>query len=382
MISHRVAIIGAGTSGVSAAVALADRSIKPLLLDRADQVGSSWRNRYDRLRLNTGKQFSHLPNRPYPKGTPTFPTRDQVIDHIQRHANQDGIELRLNCTAQWLDRHEGHWRLTTSTGTVEAAQVVVATGFDHEPFIPDWPGRDRWPGDLIHSSQYRNPLPYNGKRVLVVGAGCSGMEIAYDLATGGAAKVWLAIRTPPNIMLRTGPGGIPGDFIATPLYHAPIRLADAIARFSRRIDIGDLREFGLPVPAEGIFARSSRLGVAPAIIDKQIMAAIRDRSIQIVRGIESLDTYGVALADAERIDPDAVVCATGYRRGLANLVGHLDVLNERGWPKTTGEQPAADGLRFIGFVPRPSQIGFAAKQARHAAKAIARELRTGSPRRS
>jgi cation diffusion facilitator CzcD-associated flavoprotein CzcO len=382
MTSHRVAIIGAGTSGVSAAVALADRGITPLLLDRADQVGSSWRSRYDRLRLNTGKQFSHLPDRPYPKGTPTFPTRDQVIDHIQRHASEDGIELRLNCAAQRLDRHEGQWRLTTSTGTVDAAQVVVATGFDHEPFVPDWPGRDQWPGDLIHSSQYRNPLPYNGKSVLVVGAGCSGMEIAYDLATGGAAKVWLAIRTPPNVMLRAGPGGIPGDLIATPLYHAPIRFADAIARLSRRIDIGDLREFGLPVPAEGIFARSSRLGVAPAIIDKQIIAAIRDRSIQVVRGLESLNPHGVALADAEQINPGAIVCATGYRRGLANLVGHLDVLDERAWPRTTGKQPAAAGLRFIGFVPRPSQIGFAAKQARHVAKAIARELRTGPPRRS
>jgi hypothetical protein len=375
MDSHQVAIIGAGTSGVSAAVALADRGIKPLLLDRSDQVGSSWRSRYDRLRLNTGRQFSHLPDRPYPKGTPTFPTRDQVIDHIERHAYEAGIELCLGCTAERLDRGDGRWQLTTSAGTVETTQVVVATGFDHEPFIPEWPGRDEWPGDLVHSSRYRNPLPYNGKRVLVVGPGSSGMEIAYDLTTGGAAKVWLAVRTPPNIMLRTGPGGIPGDFIATPLYHAPVRLADAIARFGRSIDVGDLRAFGLPVPAEGVFARSSRLGVAPAIVDKEVIAAIRDGSIEIVRGVESLGAYGVALAGGGRINPDAMVCATGYRRGLAKLVGHLGVLDDRGRPKTAGDRPAADGLRFIGFVPRPSQIGFAAKQARRAAQAIDRELR-------
>ena len=126
MISHQVLIIGAGTSGVSAAVALADRGIEPLLIDRAEQVGSSWRSRYDRLHLNTGRQFSHLPNRPYPRGTPTFPTRDQVIDHIERHANEDGIELRLGCAAERLDRADGHWRLTTSTGAIEAYEVVVA----------------------------------------------------------------------------------------------------------------------------------------------------------------------------------------------------------------------------------------------------------------
>src|SRR3954454_5509823 len=147
MMSHQVAIIGAGTSGVSAAVALADRGIKPLLIDRADQVGSSWRRRYDRLRVNAGRQFSHLPNRPYVRGTPTFPTRDQVIDHIERHANEDGIDLYLRCTAERLDRADGHGRLPTPTGTVEVPQVVVATGSDHEPHRPDWPGRDEWPGD-------------------------------------------------------------------------------------------------------------------------------------------------------------------------------------------------------------------------------------------
>jgi len=104
--------------------------------------------------------------------------------------------------------------------------------------------------------------------------------------------------------------------------------------------------------------------------------------IAIVRGVESLDAAGVTLADGGQINPDAMVCATGFRRGLAKLVGHLGVLDERGWPKTTGEKPAADGLRFIGFVPRPSQIGFAAKQAQRAAKAIARELRNSSKQSS
>jgi hypothetical protein len=176
-------------------------------------------------------------------------------------------------------------------------------------------------------------------------------------------------------MLRQGPGGIPGDFIATPLYHAPVPIADAIARFGRERSIGDLREFGLPIPDEGIFARSARLGVAPAIVDKELIAAIRDRSIEVVRGVESLDADSVWLVDGVRIDPEAMVCATGFRQELEKLVGHLGVLDERGWPHATGEKPAAERLRFIGFVPRPSQIGFAAKQARRAARAIARELR-------
>ena len=221
---HQVVIIGAGTSGLSAAVALADRGIHPLVIDRADRVGSSWSSRYDRLCLNTGRQFSHLPKRPYPKGTPTYPTREQVIAHLEQHATTGGIELRLSCSIQRIERSGDGWRVITSDGAFDAPQVVMATGYDHEPFVPEWPGRESWTGDLVHSSRYANPAPFAGGKVLVVGSGSSGMEIAYDLASGGASKVWLAVRTPPNIMLREGPLGLPGDVIAIPLHNSPIRV--------------------------------------------------------------------------------------------------------------------------------------------------------------
>jgi hypothetical protein len=105
-----------------------------------------------------------------------------------------------------------------------------------------------------------------------------------------------------------------------------------------------------------------------------VIKAIKARDIEIVAGVESLDTTGVLLADGSRVEPDAVICATGYQRGLEPLVGHLGVLDECGRPRVHGG-PAAEGLRFIGFIPRPSQIGYAAKQARQAARAIALELR-------
>lgn len=374
MADRNVVVIGAGTSGLSAAVALADRGIRPLVIDRADQIGSSWRSRYDRLCLNTGRQFSHLPKRPYPKGTPTYPTRDQVIAHLEQHATDGGIELRLSCSTERIERIRDGWRVVTSDGAFDALQVVMATGHDHEPFVPEWPGRESWSGGLVHSSAYANATAFVGRKVLVVGSGSSGLELAFDLATGGADKVWLAVRTPPNIMLREGPLGLPGDVIAIPLHNSPIRVADAIARFGRRMAVGDLSEFGLPTPEEGIFARSARLGVAPAIVDREVITAIRDRAFDVVDAVESLTRDAVRLVDGSTIRPDDVVCATGFNRGLAKLVGHLGVLDEQGRPTATGKVPAASGLRFIGFVPRAAQIGYAAKQARHAAKAIAKEL--------
>jgi len=91
MREQRVVVVGAGPSGVAAALSLRDRGLHPLLVDRAEHVASSWRGRYDRLKLNTGRRTSHMPNRPYSKGTAVFPTRDQLVDHLDRHAREDGI---------------------------------------------------------------------------------------------------------------------------------------------------------------------------------------------------------------------------------------------------------------------------------------------------
>ncbi len=368
----QVAVVGAGPAGVALAVSLRDRGLRPLLIEKAE-VAASWRGRYDRLKLNTGRQFSHLPNRPYPKGTPTFPSRDQVVAYFDRHAREAGIELRMGTEVKRIDRLDGTWLLRTSTGDIVARQVVVATGLQHTPRIPDWPGADDFSGEVLHSSGYRNPAPYRGKRVLVVGSGSSGMEIAHDLATGGADKVWLAVRTAPNIMMRSLPGGLSADWIALPLYRLPVRVADAIGRKARRASLGDLSKFGLPIPDEGVFARNRRLGQAPALVDMEVIDAVKNGSIEVVAAVESFDGDKVVLADGSRLDPDTVIAATGYRRDLT-MVGHLDVLDDDGMPLVMGETAAAEGLRFFGYISRPSLIGHFGRTSRRVAKRIAGEL--------
>ena len=372
-----VAVVGAGPAGIAAALALKDRGLRPLVIDQADQVVASWRGRYDRLRLNSSRPFSHLPGRRFPRGTPLFPSRDELIEYLDRHAHEEGLELRLGTRVERIDRDDGGWALETSAGAVHAPQVVVATGYEQEPCIPEWPGREGFAGELLHAGEYKNPAPFRERTVLVVGPGCSGMEIAYDLAEGGAGKVWLSARTPPNIVLRTGPGPLPGDVVAVFFFHLPLRIGDAASRFGRRSDLGDLTEYGLPIPEEGLFSRMRRTGQAPAIVDKEVIEAVKAGRIEVVRGVESLDATGVTLAGGARVEPDAVVAATGYRRALEPLVGHLGVLGEGGTPRAVGEAPAAPGLRFIGYVSRPGALGYMSKESKRAAKAIARELRGG-----
>ena len=374
MSEHDVVVVGAGPAGVAAAVALKDRKLRPLLVDREERVASAWRARYDRLRLNTCRPYSHLPGRRFPKGTPMFASRDQLVEHLHHHAHEDGIDLMLGTHIERIERSNRGWLLRTDGEDLQALQVVVATGYESEPVVPRWPGRERFGGQLIHSREYRNPEPFRDMSVLVVGPGCSGMEIAYDLVEGGASKVWLSARTPPNIVLRSGPAGLTGDMVAVVMLHLPARFGDAFARFGRKRDLGDLTEFGLPIPDEGVMSRLHRTGQAPAIVDEEVIEAIKARRIEVVKGVESLDESGVQLADGSRVEPEAVICATGYSRVLAPLVGHLGVLDDRGMPRSLAEKAPAPGLRFVGYVPRPGGLGYYGKEAKRAAREIETEL--------
>jgi len=367
-------VIGAGPAGLAAAAELGRRGVPAVVLDQADAIGASWRGRYDRLRLNSSRWFSKLPGGRYARGTGMFPSRDEMVGYLEGYAERYQLDVRLRTRVERIDPDGAGWVVRTSVGDVAADHVIVASGYDHTPFVPAWPGRDRFKGPLMHAAEYRNPEPFRDRDVLVVGPGCSGMEIAYDLAEGGARRVRLAVRTPPNMLVRSPVG----PAIALTLMRLRPERADRIVNFARGKEIGDLTEYGLPVPEEGVFTRLRRLGVAPAIIDKHVIQAIKDRRIEIVAGVEALDDTGVGLADGTRIEPDAVLAATGYRCGLEPMVGHLDVLDEDGVPRAADGAEAAPGLRFVGYMPIPAQLRHSGRMARRVAKAIAGERRTRS----
>jgi cation diffusion facilitator CzcD-associated flavoprotein CzcO len=367
MEQHTVIVVGAGPAGLATAARLHRAGMRPVVLERAEAVGASWRGRYDRLRLNSPRWYSTLPGGAWRPGTPVFPSRDDVVDHLETYAADEGIDVRLGVGVTAIDRDGDAWIVATSAGDLRVTDVVVATGHSNLPHVPAWPGRDRFVGLLLHAAEYRSPGAYRGRDVLVVGAGSTGAEIAHDLVDGGAARVRLAVRTPPNIMLRA-PVGAP---LAAALSRLPTPISDAVARFVRRRTVGDLTEYGLPAPAEGVFSRLRRLHVAPMIVDAEVLDAIRAGRIEIVAGVQAFDDTGVLLAGGERITPDTVIAATGYRTGLEPLVGHLGVLDDHGSPRVTGGE-AAPGLRFVGFVPRPALLHALGREAQRAARGIAR----------
>jgi putative flavoprotein involved in K+ transport len=220
---------------------------------------------------------------------------------------------------------------------------------DAIPSTPSWPGQERFEGGLIHAADFKNAAPFVGLDVLVVGCGNSGSEIAALLADGGATRVRVAIRTPPNMFPRFALG-LPLYPAAVVLEKLPTRVADGAGRLTQRLFYGDLSEFGLSLPELGAKSTVYRRGIGPTIEDRFVEAVKSDR-IQIVSTVERFDGKDVLLADGSRIRPDAVIAATGYRTNLESLVGHLVELDAIDRPVVNRDQsaPGAPGLFFSGY---------------------------------
>jgi cation diffusion facilitator CzcD-associated flavoprotein CzcO len=361
-----VLIIGAGVAGPAVAARLGKMGIRAEILECGDGVAYVWRLRYDRMRMNTCRWNIRLWFGRFPQGTPAFPTRDQFVRYMESYVAKHDVKVRYGVRVDRIDQVAGGWQLATSAGDLTARQVIVATGHDRTPRLPDWPGRDLFPGRLIHSVQYRNPREFRGADVLVVGSGCSGADIAADLAYGGAARVRLAVRSQPHIMMRKSPWG-PNDLVAAALQRMPLPIADSMDRFIRRTTVGNLASFGLRVPEEGTFTTFRRDDAQPTVVDPDFIEGVKTGRIEIVAGVSCLDTDGVQLTDGTRLQPDAIVAATGFSNGLAPLVGHLGVLDDQGQPLS---RPGS-GLYFLGY---GKGVGVIGPNARRATEALCREL--------
>lgn len=375
-----VYVIGAGPGGLAAAYALRARGIRAVVLEKADEVGASWRRHYDRLHLHTTRRLSALPGLAMPRRFGRWVSRDNVVRYLEKYAEHHELEIVTGVEVFRVERSaDGQgWLLHASGGReLTGSAVVVATGFNHTPRVPEWPGLDGYGGDFLHAGRYRNAEPYAGRDVLVVGVGNTGAEIAVDLVEGGAARVRLAVRTVPHIVRRSTLGW-PAQYSGVLVRRLPVRFVDRVSRLQARVGVPDLSAHGLPRPDTGLYSRVKQ-GAIP-VQDVGLIDAVRKGKVEIVAAVESFEDGKVVLADGTRIEPDAVIAATGYERSLEGLVGHLGVLDDRGRPTVHGGRtPArAPGLYFTGFTnPISGMFRELTLDAEKIAKVVAKEFRTG-----
>ncbi|MDT7839277.1 flavin-containing monooxygenase [Streptomyces justiciae] len=376
-----VYVIGGGPGGLAAAYALRAQGVRAVVLEKSDRVGASWRRHYDRLHLHTTRRLSGLPGLAMPRRFGRWVSRDNVVRYLEKYAEYHELEIVTGVEVSRVERSaDGTGWLLHATGGREltGAAVVVATGYNHTPHLPDWPGRDGYTGDLVHASEYRNPEPYAGRDVLVVGVGNTGAEIAVDLVEGGASRVRLSVRTTPHIVRRSTAGWA-AQYTGVLVRRLPVGLVDRLAGPMGKLSVPDLSAHGLPRPDTGLYSRVTE-GSIP-VQDVGLIDAVKAGKVEIVAAVDGFEDGKVALADGDRIAPDAVIAATGYVRALEGLVGHLKVLDARGKPLVHGAHtpPNAPGLYFTGYTnPISGMFRELAIDAEKIAKAI---TRTGSAAR-
>ena len=357
-------IVGAGPAGLASAMAMRAVGLEVTIFEKAESVGAVWRCHYDRLHLHTDRKHSGLPGLAMPPAYPTYPSRLQVVEYLESYAARFDLRPVFNTAVSSIRRDGAQWCAHTAEGPIRAPVVVVATGIADAPYRPSWPGLDTYRNPVIHSSEYRNPELFAGQRVLVVGFGNSGGEIALDLANAGV-DVALAVRGPVQIL--------PRDLLGFPilawaiLYRPlPARLVDFINAPILRLATGSIKKLGLHRAAKGPRQMVEQDGRVP-LIDIGTLDKIRDGSIKIRAGIDRLTPDGVVFADATREEFGAIILATGFRPDLRPLVPDVEgVFDSQGMPLVTGQATSAPGLYFCGQTTSPTgqlrEIGLEARR--------------------
>lgn len=369
--ARHATVIGAGPAGLAAASELTRAGLQVQVLERARAVGASWRGRYGRLRLNTVRWLSGLPGAPIPRTYGRWVARDAYVSYLEHYAASRRLDIRFFVQARRIERTADGWTVETDAGTVSSDVVVVATGYDHTPRPVEWPGVEDFEGEILHAAAYVDATPHVGRDVLVTGAGSTGLEIATDLAEGGARCVWVARRTPPNFITREYLG-LPLTPLALLDRHQPAWVTDALGRLLQRLQHGDLSDLGLPPAPVGMGTRLRDDGRGPVIVDG-FVEQLRAARIEVVDELLAFDRNVAVLVGGRRVQLHAMIAATGYERGLERLVGHLGVLRSDGRPRTRcgAADPVHPGLYFIGYtVPLSGQLHEITSDARRLRRSV------------
>ncbi|HVH11044.1 MAG TPA: NAD(P)/FAD-dependent oxidoreductase [Gemmatimonadales bacterium] len=362
-----VVVVGAGPAGLATSQQLSAQGIAHRVFERGDSVGYTWAHLYDSLTLHTGKHMSGLPGMPLPRSAPLFVPRREFWEYLRDYARAFALPVETGRAVERIERSGAAWILRTSGGTCTARVLVVATGIVANPRTPRFLGADRFRGRMAHSVTYRRPDAYVGRRVLVVGVGNSGAEIASEIARAGG-KVTMAVRSGANVVPRTL-AGLPIQYVGYWVRKLPRSLQERVVGLVSLLSELQHGPPVLPRPSHG------PLDAIP-VIGFQLVDAIAAGLIEVCGGVAELTADGARFTDGTAGRFDDVILATGFAAALEPL-GSLVEVDPKGFARRRDRVVSLDqpSLYLVGHnYDASGGLHNINRDARVAARLIARTL--------
>ncbi|PSS17789.1 Indole-3-pyruvate monooxygenase [Actinidia chinensis var. chinensis] len=376
---HGPIIVGAGPSGLSVSACLKNNGVPSLILERSDCLASLWHQRtYDRLKLHLPKHLCELPLFGFPENFPKYPTKHQFLSYINSYAAHFSIVPRFKQEVKRaeFDSKIGFWRVQTQDCEYISKWIVVATGENAEPMIPEIAGIERFEGDLVHASGYCRGSDFGNKRVLVVGCGNSGMEVSLDLCSHNAIP-YLVVRNTVHILPKDMFGFSTFGIAVSLLKWLPLRLVDKFLLLMAQFTLGNTDKLGLRRPKTGPIELKNATGKTP-VLDVGTLSQIKSGKIKVMEGVKEITRNGAKFMDGQEEEFDSIIFATGYKSNVPSWLKGSDFFTEVGMPRTPfpNSWKGQNGLYAGGFTRR-GLLG-TASDALNIARDITNQWRTST----
>jgi len=382
---QRYCVIGAGSSGITVAKNFKQAGIAFDVFEREDGVGGNWyygksnSSIYRSTHLISSKPLTEYTDFPMPAEYPDYPSQEQVLEYFRSYVRHFDLQAHIafNTSVERVERAEdGHWDVTLSTGeTRRYAGVVICNGHNWLPKYPDYPGE--FTGAKVHSGEYKTPEALVGKRVLVIGAGNSGCDIAVESAQN-ATQTFHSTRRGYHYM--------PKYFLGRPVdqtgeqlleLHVPLGVRRLVGKFVYRLTVGDLSRFGVPRPDHKLFETHP-------IVNSQMPYYVGQGDILPKPDVKEYQGDRVIFGDGSSEQVDVIVYATGYRIVFPFMdTAHLNWRHDHPSLYLNVFHPEYDNLFVVGLIqPDSGQWGLEDYQAQAVAAFIqAQQTKSGKARR-
>ncbi|MCD9085203.1 NAD(P)/FAD-dependent oxidoreductase [Stenotrophomonas sp. SY1] len=322
-----VVVVGAGQAGLAMSYHLKGSGIPHIVVEKQEAPGGSWPSYYDSLTLFSPARHSSLPGYPFPGGGKRYPRRDDVVQYLRDYARKFGLPIQVRSEVERIEFGTDRHLVCLRNGPpISAGAIVVASGGFNAPYVPDVAGTAKFCGEILHSASYRNTEPFHGKRVVVVGAANSAVQIAYELSA--VADVTLATRE----RIRFAPQRILG------------------------LDFHDWLKWSRLERSSWLSDQST-----PVLDDGRYRAAIRTGALRRRQMFKEISKDSVIWPDGECQRVDSIIYATGYRFNAPFLEG-TPALDDNGHiHQHHGASSSVAGLFYLGI---PLQRNFASATLR------------------